>query len=63
MPYLASWERSARRKGKIEGKVEGYEEGMEKKAKEDAKKMIDRGFDLEVVMDISGLSKEEIMKF
>jgi len=36
---------------------------MEKKAKEDAKKMIDRGFDLEVVMDISGLSKEEIMKF
>ncbi len=58
MPYLASWERSARRKGKIEG----YEEGMEKKAKDDAKKMIDRGFDLEVVMDISGLSKEEIMK-
>jgi predicted transposase/invertase (TIGR01784 family) len=62
MPYLASWERSARRKGKIEGKVEGMEEGMEKKAKEAAKKMIDRGFELEVVMDISGLSKQEIMK-
>jgi predicted transposase/invertase (TIGR01784 family) len=58
MPYLASWERSARRKGK----VEGFEEGLEAKAKEDAKKMIYRGFELEVVMDISGLSKEEIMK-
>jgi hypothetical protein len=62
MPYLASWERSARRKGKIEGKVEGLEEGMELKAKEAAKKMIDKGFELEVVMDISGLKKEEVQK-
>jgi len=58
MPYLASWERSARRKGKIEGKFEG----MELKAKEAAKKMIDKGFELEVVMDISGLKKEEVQK-
>ena len=58
MPYLASWERSARRKGKIEGKIEG----MELKAKEAAKKMIDKGFELEVVMDISGLKKEEVQK-
>ncbi|MCX6579773.1 MAG: hypothetical protein NT166_06275 [Candidatus Aminicenantes bacterium] len=62
MPYLASWERSAKRKGKIEGKVEGLEEGMELKAKETAKKMIDKGFELEVVMDISGLKKEEVQK-
>jgi predicted transposase/invertase (TIGR01784 family) len=58
MPYLASWERSAKRKGKIEGKFEG----IQLKAKEAAKRMIDRGFKLEVVMDISGLSKEEIKK-
>ncbi|MCU0288475.1 MAG: hypothetical protein MUF15_19030 [Acidobacteria bacterium] len=62
MPYLASWEKSARRKGKIEGKIEGKFEGMQLKAKEAAKRMIDKGFKLEVVMDISGLSKEEIKK-
>ncbi len=54
MPYLASWERSAKRKGKFEG--------MQLKAKKTAKKMIDKGFELEVVMDISGLKKEEVQK-
>jgi hypothetical protein len=35
-------------------------EGMEKKAKEDALRMLKRGFDLDTIIDITGLKKSEI---
>jgi len=41
---------------------EGEKEGMEKKAKEDALRMLKRGFDLDTIIDITGLKKEEIEK-
>ena len=61
-------------KGKIEGKAEGFVEGMEKgmekgmergKAEgraDTAKKMKIKGFDLNLISDITGLSIEEIKK-
>ena len=36
------------------------EEGIKKKAKEDAIKMLRRGFDFDMIMDITGLSQSEI---
>jgi predicted transposase/invertase (TIGR01784 family) len=45
-------------KWKREGKIEG----MEKKAKETAKKMLQKGFDHETVMEITGIQKEELEK-
>ncbi|MCX6584437.1 MAG: hypothetical protein NT166_30065 [Candidatus Aminicenantes bacterium] len=62
MPYLASWERSARRKGKIEGKVEGLEEGMVKKAKETARNLLEMHFDIDKIAKVTGLKKEEVKK-
>jgi len=62
MPYLASWERSARRKGKIEGKVEGLEEGMVKKAKETARNLLEMHFDIDKIAKATGLKKEEVKK-
>ena len=58
MPYLASFERAAMKQGKKEGKIEGKLE----KAFETAKKMIKKGFDLDTIIDITGLNKKEIEK-
>ena len=60
---------SARRKGREEGRKEGRKEGEtlgiakgEKKAKlETAKKMIKKGINIETILEITGLAKEEIM--
>lgn len=41
-------------------KAEGREEGREEGIKETAKKMLEKGLDVEIVMAVTGLSKEEI---
>jgi len=38
----------------------GEKNGIEKKAKETALKMLNRGFDLDTIMDITGLTESEI---
>jgi predicted transposase/invertase (TIGR01784 family) len=58
MPYLASWERSAKRKGKIEGKFEG----MELKAKETARNLLEMSIDIDKIAKATGLKKEEVQK-
>ena len=54
----------ARRDGKAEGIEEGIKKGEKagilKAKKEDAKKMLEKGIDLSVIMEITGLSEEEI---
>lgn len=53
-------------KGRVEGMEIGMEKGMElgemKKAKEVAKIGIIKGYDIKIIMDMSGLSQEEIEK-
>ena len=39
---------------------EGIEKGIKKKAIEDAKKMLSKGFSVEDIADITGLSLEEV---
>jgi len=54
MPYLASWERSAKRKGKFEG--------MELKAKETARNLLEMSIDIDKIAKATGLKKEEVQK-
>ena len=53
---------TALHKGIAQGKEEGLKEGARKKQSEIAKKMKDRGIAIEEIMDITGLSKEEVEK-
>lgn len=43
-----------------EARIKGFSEGIEQKNKETAKKMIYKKFDIETIMGITGLSKEEV---
>ena len=60
---------TANREGKEEGLAEGMEKGlaegmkkgMEKRSLEIARKMLAKGMDAEMVMEITGLSAEEIL--
>jgi predicted transposase/invertase (TIGR01784 family) len=56
MPYLASWERSAKREGIKEGK----EVGINEEKIRTARMMIEKRFDLDTIMDITGLDRKEI---
>jgi len=60
MPYLASWERSAKREGIKEGKEVGIKEGINEEKIRAARMMIKKGFDLDTIMDITGLDRKEI---
>ena len=52
----------AKRDGKKEGIKEGIKEGEQKVRLENAKKMLYKGIDIETIIEITGLSKEEIIK-
>lgn len=43
-----------------EGRQEGIEEGRKAAKKEDAKKMLARKIDIDLIIEITGLTKEEI---
>ena len=51
---------TAKREGKEEGLVEGMEKGMTQRNLEIARKMLANGMDTATVMEITGLSAEEI---
>jgi predicted transposase/invertase (TIGR01784 family) len=53
------WQRDVNSK-LLNAKEEGMQQGMQRKAREDAQKMLDRGFSVEDIMDITGLSEQEI---
>ena len=50
------------KEGIKEGHVKGMEEGLVQKNKENAKKMKERGYTIEEIIEITNLSKEEIEK-
>ena len=52
---------TAKREGKEEGLAEGMEKGMNQRSFEIAKKMLAKGMDAATVMEITGLSAEEIL--
>ena len=45
-----------------QGKKEGIKEGEKQKQKEIAKKMLDKGMEIENIVELTGLTKEEIDK-
>ena len=56
MDYVPIWLREERELGiKI-----GEEKGKEEKAKETAKKMLEKGFEIDVILDLTGLKREEV---
>lgn len=53
---------TAKEEGKEEGRQEGREEGRKQRALEIARNAIAKGFAVEDIMDLTGLSKDEIEK-
>ena len=53
--------RDGRKEGKKEGKKEGIKEGEKKAKLETAKKMLQEGINIETIIKITGLKKEEIL--
>ena len=51
---------TAKREGKEEGLAEGMEKGMNQRSFEIAKKMLAIGMDVAAVMEITGLSAEQL---
>lgn len=51
---------TAKREGKEEGLVEGMEKGMTQRSLEIARKMLANGMDAATVMEITGLSAEQL---
>ena len=49
-------------KGYSKGHEKGYNEGLDQKTNEIAKKMLDKKLDITTIEEITGLTKEEIMK-
>jgi predicted transposase/invertase (TIGR01784 family) len=48
--------------GKEEGIKLGEEKGKEEKAKETAKRMLNKGFDFDTIVEITGLEPSEVEK-
>ena len=51
---------TAKREGKEEGLAEGMEKGMTQRSLEIARKMLANGMDTAMVMEITGLSEEQL---
>ena len=49
-----------REAGRIEGRAQGLEQGQAKKSKEIAKKLLQMKLSVEQIMEVTGLTKEEI---
>ena len=54
--------RSGKKEGIAEGRVEGKSEGEKNKAIEIAKNMLKENFDIETIIKVTGLTKEEVEK-
>lgn len=58
MEMITSWEQKGRKEGKLEGKLEGKKETAE----EIAAKMLKKGLDPELIIEVTGLSESDIDK-
>ncbi|MCP5103548.1 MAG: hypothetical protein GY950_09225 [bacterium] len=67
MPYLASWERDAIKKGMKQGVEkgvkQGVKQGMNKEKERTAKEMLKEGIALDTVVKITGLDRKQVEKF
>ena len=59
---LKKAEDKGRAEGRAEGIVKGFEQGIEKGIEKIARNMVAKGKSIEEIMDITGLSKEQIEK-
>ena len=59
---LDKYEKRMIKKGKIEGRIEGKIEGRIEGKIEDALKMKEKGFDSDMIAEITGLTRKEIEK-
>ncbi len=57
---LQEAEREARLKGRQEGRQEGKQEGRQEGLQSTAERMLKEGFDIETVVRLSGLSREQV---
>jgi predicted transposase/invertase (TIGR01784 family) len=62
MEYIPTWERDAHKTGEKRGEKRGIEKGSIKEKIRTAKVMIGKGFDIDTIIDITGLDKKEIEK-
>lgn len=60
MEYIPLWERDSHEEGVKIGVKEGRKEGAKDKAMEMAKKLKEKGIDIAIISETSGLSKKEI---
>ena len=56
----AEGKEEGRAEGRAEGREEGREEGRKEQKKDIAKKMLELKIDMEIIMNTTGLSKEQI---
>jgi predicted transposase/invertase (TIGR01784 family) len=54
--------RECRRDNKIEGIEKGIEKGKKEEVAEVARNLLEKGFDMETVIQVSGLAREDIDK-
>ena len=50
------------KEGKEEGRKEGREEGAKQKSFDIAKRMLEKGIDIEIISELTGLTEKEISK-
>jgi predicted transposase/invertase (TIGR01784 family) len=62
MPYLASWERNARKVGIKEGKEVGKREGVSEEKIRIAKELFKMGVDVDNIAAAKGLNRDRIEK-
>ena len=64
MPYVTSWERIAKKEGVKIGEERGVkigeERGVRKEKIETARRLLNRGVDINMVADVTGLSQKEV---
>jgi predicted transposase/invertase (TIGR01784 family) len=59
---VKNWPKKWKAEGKVEGKVEGKAEGIQETKLATAKAMLQKGLDLELIVEITGLSKEAVLQ-
>jgi len=58
---LNPMDRFLENKGRKEGRMEGIEDGIKKGKRDDARNLLKRGFSIDEVVEITGLSKKDIL--
>lgn len=60
--YVSLIERKGIEKGRQLGHEQGIEQGVKKEKKETARRMLERGMSVAVIIDLTGLTEDEILR-